>query len=150
MEAPAQTEDGHVIVGTTESKVGAQRKLMWVAVLAVALGTTISACGDARGRLVQLADNTRGATERSAARAAAADQARIAQIAEDAEPMREAGAIALGERYFVRAEGTGWSVVDRFTNRVASISGQPLERLSLDEAEGFANDLRADARRSPQ
>lgn len=114
--------------------------------LMVAVGcAAVAACSDMSSAVASRAEATRTATEHFAARAAAESRAREARISEEAEPMRQAEAIALGERFYLRAGLQGWTVMDRATNGPASsAAGQPLADLSLEDAQELVESLRAE------
>jgi hypothetical protein len=111
--------------------------------LATALALT--ACGDANNQLVDMAESTRSATERAAAKAAAADRARVAKITAIAEaaaaPPEEGKPLALGDRYYLRPDGQGWTVVDRATNTPANTGSVANAKLDLRNAEQLMGDL---------
>jgi hypothetical protein len=111
---------------------------------ALALGFLcgLAACGDLSTKVQSAAESTRSATERFAANASASDRSRVARISEDAQPLGQAEAIALGERYYMRAEANGWTVIDRLSNAPATIGEEPTERLSLEAAEKLVVELR--------
>ncbi len=116
----------------------------WALVLALGLG--LAGCDQAVTRVGDTAEATRTATEKMALRARQSSEDREAEIADAAAPMQEAEAIALGERYFLRADGQAWSVVDRMTGQPGSIGGQKLTNMDGAAARRALANLRADAR----
>jgi hypothetical protein len=113
-------------------------------VLNAACAVALAACGDVSSRVTDAADATRSATEHAAATSAARDQARVARIAAEAAPAQQGEAFALGERYVVRPDGEGWTVVDRTTNAPADAGeDKPTEKLNIRDAEKLAGELRA-------
>jgi hypothetical protein len=102
----------------------------------------LTGCDAAKTRILSAADATRTATERAAAAARSASDAREAQIAEEALPYHQAEAIALGERYYLEAEGAGWTVMDRVTNSPVSRGGEGLQDMSLEAAQDAVDELR--------
>ena len=119
-------------------------RLTTVAVSIVAI-LGLTGCDAAKSRILAAADATRSATERAAAASSAASDAREAQIAEMALPYHQAEAIALGERYYLEAEGVGWTVMDRATNTPVSRGGEGLRGLSLEAAQDAVDELRETA-----
>lgn len=92
-------------------------------------------CTDVRSKIVASAESTRSATEQLAARSAAAANLRQGKIIEQAGPINRAQAIELGERYYLEASPTGWTVVDSKTDQPARLeANKDLEGLSIDEA----------------
>jgi hypothetical protein len=108
-----------------------------------ACAIALSACGDVGSQVANSAEATRSATERAAANSAAADQARVARIVAEASPPQQGEALALGDRYFLRPDGQGWTVVDRTTNQPAKAGDDiPTEKLTIGDAEKLAGELR--------
>ncbi len=117
-----------------------------LALAALALpAALLSACDGGAGRITDAAENARRATERFAASTKAQSDEREALIASQAEPLGQAEAVALGERFYLRADSGGWAIMDRASGQYASIGGQMMADMPLDEAEKTLADLRADA-----
>jgi hypothetical protein len=102
----------------------------------------LSGCGAEVSKVASVAESTRSATEHLGARAAQRNAAREAQISEEAEPMRQAEAIAFGERYYLEPGAQGWTVMDRTTNTPVSTETGAMENLPLQDAEKAVDELR--------
>lgn len=104
----------------------------------------LTGCERGVAKIRNTAEDARRATEHFAASTRAQNDEREALIASQAEPLGQAEAVVLGERFYLQAEGGGWSIMDRASGQYASIGGQMMSDMPLDEAENTLADLRAD------
>lgn len=120
------------------------RRAMWLtALLPLSL---LAACNQISDRVSTSAESTRSATEKMASAARADAKKREARIETIAEPVREKNALVVGERFILRPEGTGWTVVDLQTGEPATIAGTKLTGLDLATAQKTIEDIHADVR----
>ena len=108
----------------------------------------LGACGDVVKGIGAAAESTRDAAEHAAVNQQAFNDAKEALIQEQAADPGEALAVATGDRFYLRAEGQGWSVVDRSTDKAGSIAGQRLSNMRREDALEALEHLREDADRN--
>lgn len=101
-------------------------------------------CGRAERLIADTAEKGRDATEHFAAASKAASDDREEQVTSKAAAVSEGEAVALGERFYMRAEGTGWAVMDRSSGGIATVRGEPMDSLTLEDAQRMLEMLRAD------
>lgn len=110
----------------------------------LACGCVISLAGcSAPPQLSTAAQTARRAVEQNAGARAAETAAHEMRIFDDEARLPAASRFALGERYYVRPDARGWSVLDRRTRGSAVVGNTAQSGLSYEEATQVAESLRA-------
>jgi uncharacterized protein YceK len=114
---------------------------------ALCVAVLLSGCGKIADRVSNSAEATWTSTEQSARLARAERKAREARNEMIAEPAREKNAIVTGERFILRADSMGWTVVDLQSGEPASIAGTKLTGMDQAAAEKALEDIHIDLRK---
>lgn len=106
----------------------------------------LAGCGQVTDQVSEAAESTRTATEQAARIAREARKAREIRNELIAEPVREKNAMVSGERFILRADSLGWTVVDLQSGEPASIAGAKLTGMDQAAAEKALEDIHTDVR----